>query len=108
MVHGEPKPTIGATKPDLIYADKVLGLGIGAGVSKIILGLENIDGEMSRNTSLVLPTQALIDLVELVSKSLKTNHSLKTQLVQQWKVLAEKFEAEAPDSANVESSAKAK
>lgn len=108
MVHSESKQIVGAAKSELIYADKVLGVGIGAGVSKIILGLENIDGEMSRNTALVLPTQALIDLVELVGKSLKTNHALKTQLIQQWKTLADKFEAEAPGSVQVEKSTNVK
>jgi hypothetical protein len=81
------------SKSDLIYVDKVMGVGLGAGVSKIILGLEDENGVASPGVTLVLPTQALLELVELIDKTVRDNDALKTALTEQWRSLGEKFGA---------------
>jgi len=82
----------GAPQSNLIYADKVIGIGLGAAVSKIVLGLEAPGAEEdSPSTTLVLPTHALLDLVELVNKTISNNDSLRNALLEQWDQLSQRF-----------------
>ena len=92
MKDAKVKP-INTSQSSLIYADKVMGVGLGAGVSKVVLGMETPGGgEDIQNATLVLPTHALLELVELVNKTLENNDSLRDALISQWNELSQKLE----------------
>lgn len=87
---------------ELIYADKVIGVGLGAGVSKIILGLEDEAGVARPHYTLIVPTHALLDLVGLVDKTVRDDVDLKNALDDQWRKLSEKFGAKIDPTPFVE------
>jgi hypothetical protein len=47
--------------------------------------------EDTANVTLVLPTHALLDLLELVDKSMKNDMALRSALTEQWEQLNNKF-----------------
>lgn len=64
----------------IIYADKIVNIGVGIGVSRLTLALESDDTNVSAFAQVVMPTANLFEAVEFMANALNNNADLKKKL----------------------------
>lgn len=89
MKKSAPKPqppqqeqTIVGSPTQIIYADKILNIAIGAGVSKLTLAMEVKENTLSPFAQLVLPTPAMFEALEFFSKTISSDDNLKANIIE--------------------------
>jgi hypothetical protein len=66
-----------------IYADRIVGMGLGLEVSRLILGNEVSPGNYKPMFVLVMPTLPLMDALKSLQKSFDENAEAKQELIKQ-------------------------
>lgn len=80
--HATPEMTVVPGSPNVIYADRILNLGIGPAVTKLALGLEVGTNTYAQFAQLVVPTQGLLEVLAFMSNTISENHELKQGIIQ--------------------------
>lgn len=74
-----------------IYADKIIGMGLGVSVSKLILGNEVSPGNYTPTLNLIMPTTALIDALNSLQKTIHEDEGYKAVLLEQIDKIKEQY-----------------
>jgi hypothetical protein len=74
-------PIVVGVPTQVIYADRILNMGIGASVSKLTLALDVGDNTVAPFANLVLPTTSLLEALEFMSSAISSNEELKKSIV---------------------------
>ncbi|MEI6707409.1 MAG: hypothetical protein WCK96_09780 [Methylococcales bacterium] len=74
-----------------VYADRIIGMALGLGVSKLILGNEISHGNYAPTLTLVMPTLSLMDALNGLQKSFDENTESKQKLIEQLDALRERL-----------------
>jgi hypothetical protein len=69
-------PSVSAPVP-VVYADRIINLGLGVAVSRLTLGLEVGENNILPSTQIVMPTPALFEAIEFMAKHLMTDAARK-------------------------------
>jgi hypothetical protein len=74
------------------YADRVIGIGLGVAVSKLMLGNEVAPGQYIQTLNLIMPTSSLIDALDSLQKSIHEDETNKTTLLAQIDSLKKQYD----------------
>jgi hypothetical protein len=75
----------------VIYTDRIINLGLGPAVSRLILAMEVGPNTFAPSLTLVIPTSALIDALEFMSKTLHENKEAKDGMIKTLDAIKEQF-----------------
>lgn len=76
------QPTIYASNPlQAICADRILNVGFGPVVSKLTLGLEVGPNSFTPFANVVIPTIALLEVIESLQKAINENDQVNAALI---------------------------
>lgn len=73
------------------YADKIIGMGLGVSVSKLILGNEVSPGNHTPTLNLIMPTTALLDALNSLQKTIHEDDGYKALLLEQIDKIKEQY-----------------
>ena len=77
----EQPPSIQGSTSQVIYADRILSVGFGPVVSKLMLGVEIGPNTFAPFANLVIPTIALMEATEFMQKTLTENEQMNTAIL---------------------------
>jgi hypothetical protein len=66
----------------VIYVDKIVNIGVSPWVSRLTFALEKSEGVSSSLTQLVIPTPALFDALEFLTKTMTDRVDVKQGIVE--------------------------
>lgn len=66
----------------VIYVDKIINIGVSPWVSRLTFALEMSEGVSSSLTQLIIPTPALFDTLEFLTKTMTARDDVKQNLVE--------------------------
>ena len=78
----------------VIYADRIINVGIGPNVSRLTLSLDTDTKTTSPFATLIIPTTSLFDFFDSVSSSVIGNETMKEGLVKSLQDFERKLSAE--------------
>lgn len=81
-VSTSPPITTGNEFPKVIYADRIINAGFGAGVSRLTLAMETGLGTYVTSAIVVLPTPALLEVMNQMLSAVSGNSELKQGIIQ--------------------------
>lgn len=65
----------------IIYADRVIEVGVSPGVSRLTLGLESGPNKFTSVARLIMPTSALFEAVAVISQTAIANKDVRNNLI---------------------------
>lgn len=65
----------------VIYADRIINVGIGASVSRLTLAMEVGENTFGQFAQLVIPTPALFEVLEFMATTITSNDEVKRRIV---------------------------
>ena len=65
----------------IIYADRILNIGFGHSVSRLVLGMEVQPNTYTPSYTVVVPTSALLDALSFMQTAVQDNPDLKEDLL---------------------------
>lgn len=66
---------------NIIFADKLTSFGFGTNVSRLNFGVETAPNEIKESTTVVMPTHALIEVLEFMLNTIKSDKDLQQALI---------------------------
>ena len=76
----------------LVYADRILNIGVGPVVSKLTLGMEvGPNNTFAPTTTLIIPTTSLIDALDGMQRTVHENKELKAGVIKGLDAIKEQF-----------------
>lgn len=82
MTKDEPVPVTSiAPTIQTIYADRIHNIGFGMAVSKLTLAMEVSDNVVNPFAQVVIPTPALFDMLEFISKAVASDPKLTQSII---------------------------
>ena len=101
----EVKTTVGAAQthvqinkpPELmpvIYADRIINVGYGPGVSRLTLAMETGDGVVTPTATLILPTTSLLEAMSAMLNAFHGNAAVKQGLLKGLDAFKEQINAQ--------------
>lgn len=88
-----PKITKESDIAKVIYADRILNVGFGPGVSRLTLGMETGTGTFAPTATLILPTPALLEAMNAVLTAINGDDDLKKALIKGSEALKDQLTA---------------
>jgi hypothetical protein len=82
-----------APQMQVIYADRILNVGIGPNVSRLTLSLDTDTKTTSPFATLIIPTATLFEFFDSISSSIIDNEAMKEGLVRSLKDFESKLSA---------------
>ncbi|MBI5435915.1 MAG: hypothetical protein HY937_02185 [Nitrosomonadales bacterium] len=74
----EQQPIIQGGPMQVIYADRILNVGFGPGVSKLTLGMETGPNTFAPILSVVIPTIAFMEAMQALGKTFSESDEMRT------------------------------
>ncbi len=65
----------------IVYADRVIEVGVGPSVSRLTLGLESGPNKFTPVARLIMPTSALFEAVEVISQTMIAKEDVRKNLI---------------------------
>lgn len=84
-------PTIQEGLTQIIYADRILNVGLGPAVSRLTLGMEVALKTFSPTVTVIVPTTALIEALAVMQNALHENETMKAAMINGMDALKEQF-----------------
>ncbi len=78
--------------PQVIYADRITNVSFGPIVSRLTLGLEVSPNLYNQFANIVIPTIALLEIVEFLQKTINENEQLNTGIIEAMSQIKTYFE----------------
>lgn len=89
MAHSTPE--VVSMPPQIIYADKIINVGIGVSVSRLTLAMEVGANTVTPFAQLVIPTPSLFETLEFMANNVTNNDAVKKGVIEALDVFKEKF-----------------
>lgn len=94
---GAAQTTVQINKPPelmpIIYADKIINVGFGPGVSRLGLAMETDIGVYTPTATLVLPTPVLLEVMTAVLSAFQGNAEVKEGIIKGLDAIKEQISA---------------
>ena len=87
----EKLPQLTENATQLLYADRIIGFALGPAVSKLTLGMEVNPNIYNPITTLVIPTNALIESLSFIQNTITQNENIKQELVKGIDAIKEQY-----------------
>lgn len=85
-------PTTATLPAQIIYADKIVNVGIGVSVSRLTLAIEVGENTVAQFAQLVIPTPALFETLEFMANNVTNDGEIRRSVVEALDTFKEKFQ----------------
>lgn len=84
--------TILEGQTQVIYADRIINVGLGAAVSRLQFGMEVSQNTVAPSFSIVVPTSALLDALNFIDTNVLSNPELKAGILKSMDAIRNQIE----------------